>query len=105
MGSKRERLMPLGCAFLGVGGSLAVGYLIYTLQDASRGFWRWPGVLGLAVLLTGVLLFMIGYAAPSSKADPHGAKSRIDQKLHSGRGSTNYQAGRDITVSGEKRET
>ena len=90
--------MPLGSALAGLGGSLTVGYLIYSLQDSSRTFWRWPGLLGLVILLVGVLVLIAGYIAPTKESDIVGTPTRIKQKQRSGRKSTNYQAAGDITV-------
>lgn len=89
--------MPLGSAFSGLGGSLTIGYLIYSLQDSSRSFWSWPGILGLAVLCVGVLVLIAGFLAPTT-SDPVEPRPQIWQKQSGGRRSTNYQAGGDITV-------
>jgi MFS family permease len=98
MATRRDRLMPLGSALTGLGGALAIGYLIYSLQDSSRSFWRWPGILGLVVLCVGVFVLIAGFLAPTTKSDAVETRPQIRQKQSGGRRSTNYQAGGDIAV-------
>ena len=91
--------MPLGSALTSLGGSLSVGYLIYSLQDASRSFWQWPGVLGISVLTVGALALAAGFLSPSANVTDADGRPHVQQKLRSGRESTNYQAGKNISVT------
>ncbi|WFE54863.1 hypothetical protein [Micromonospora sp. WMMD1155] len=96
MATRLDRLTPLGSAFSGLGGSLTVGYLIYCLQESSRSFWRWPGIVGLVILSVGVLALIAGFLAP--KSDAGETRTQVRQKQRGGRRSTNYQAGGNISV-------
>jgi hypothetical protein len=90
--------MSLGSALTGLGGALAIGYLVYSLQDPSHSFWHWPGILGLVVLCVGILMLIAGFLAPTTKPDAAETRPQIRQKQSGGRRSTNYQAGGDITI-------
>ncbi|MBM7770419.1 hypothetical protein JOD54_000623 [Actinokineospora baliensis] len=98
MATWHKRLMPLGSTLSGVGGSLCVGYLIYSLQDASRSFWHWPGILGVAVLFFGALAMIGSFLVAVDDLEPAEAKPVIVQKQVGGRDSVNYQAGGNIKV-------
>ncbi|MDG6101172.1 hypothetical protein Daura_00425 [Dactylosporangium aurantiacum] len=100
MTTKRDRLMPLGTTLASLGGSLAVGFLIYTLQDSSRTFWRWPGFLGIAILIIAIIVLIAGFLAPADKSGPAETAPQTNQKQVGGDRSTNYQAGRDIKITG-----
>jgi hypothetical protein len=95
--------MPLGAALTSLGGSLTVAYLIYSLQDSSRSFWRWPGILGVLIVSAGVLTLLAGFLI-TAEAEVPGRQARIRQKQRGGRRSTNYQAGGDITVGQYSRD-
>jgi hypothetical protein len=72
--------------------------LIYSLQEAQRTFWKWPGIVGLFALSVGLLLLIAGFIAPVTKPAATEARPQIKQRQRGGRRSTNNQAGGDITI-------
>ncbi|GLY38745.1 hypothetical protein Amsp01_047690 [Amycolatopsis sp. NBRC 101858] len=93
--------MPLGSTLAAMGGSLSIGYLIYTLQDISRTFWGWPGILGTTVLVIGLLILIVAVFAPVDESDSVNGPLGVEQKQRGGRGSVNYQAGGNIAIGQE----
>jgi hypothetical protein len=88
-----EGLMQVGAVLCGLGGSLAIGYFIYT-QEQDVDFWSWPGMLGLAITLIGIVALIIGLR-DSRPTD----RTQVNQHQKGGKLSTNHQAGRDIVIN------
>lgn len=91
--STSDRIVATGGVVAGLGGALGVGYYIYSLE-AGQSFWSWPGVVGLVATGIGLLLLVVGL----SRRDTHAAT----QRQRGGKGSTNYQAGGDMTIGPSK---
>lgn len=87
-------MLQVGAAVFGVAGAFATGYWIYALQTRGVAFWSPVGYCTLAGLGLGVLLMLVGFLLPGSGNDGH------VQTQRGGRGSTNVQAGRDVTIPG-----
>lgn len=86
-------MVAVGGVVAGLGGALGVGYFIYALQS-SVSFWSWPGWVGVIVTGSGLLLVIVGLFGRD--------KSAGGQRQRGGASSTNYQAGRDLTINGGK---
>ena len=87
-----DRLVAAGGVVAGLGGALGVGYFIYALQS-SVTFWSWPGWVAVCATLTGLAIVAIGILRRDAP--------KAAQHQRGGNSSTNYQAGRDLTVKRE----
>lgn len=94
MAGVRDQLTGAGGSISGVGATFAAGYWIYAMQ-ANKSVWAWPMVLAGAVLVVGICLMVLGVIARSDPAP-------ITQAQRGGKGSRNYQAGRDISIRDER---
>jgi hypothetical protein len=88
-----SRWIAAGAAILGVGALLSISWLVYVSQSHSS-YWSWEGVLGLVLSGLGAFMLILGFFMPENDAAP-----KMEQ--HGDRGSTNYQAGRDIRLGGD----
>lgn len=87
-----EKLMQLGGALSGLGGTAAVAYWVYTLEtEHQQSFWNLPGIAGLIVTIIGLLMLVIGFMGREGASQPA-------QNQNSGNVSRNYQAGGDINI-------
>jgi hypothetical protein len=87
-----DRWLAFGTCVAGLGGTGAAAYWIYTLEaNTAAGFWNLPGYACVGLVGLGIVLMVIGFFAPARLSDP-----TLEQ--HGGAGSTNLQAGRDITL-------
>jgi hypothetical protein len=91
-----ERMLGFGSVIAGLGGTFGAGYLIWTLSE-GLSFWTPIGLLSLAAIGTGLTVAAVGVVKRPKDLGQQGS----GQVLSSGRGSTNYQAGRDIFVGNE----
>ena len=89
------RWLAVGSALFGMGGLLAVGWLIFVRQEHET-YWSWPGVAGLVLIGVGLVGLVAGLLVPDRDDGPH-------QEQHGGSHSVNLQAGRDITIHDDKR--
>lgn len=92
----QDRGMPLGSALLALGGGLTIAYLVFVLQDDSRSFWRWPGIIGLTLLVLGAASLLAGFLAPVKQRGKR--KPRSGQSQTAGSHSQLFMAGRDVRV-------
>lgn len=86
-----DRLVAAGGTLAGLGGALGVGYFIYTLQ-ASVSFWLWPGWAAVITTVVGLIALTVGLFKRDKGANG------LHQRQRGGDASTNYQAGRDLTI-------
>jgi hypothetical protein len=86
-----DRSVAVGVALLGLGGAVVIARLAY-IWSASGHFWDVWTVLGVVVGGLGVVIMAVGWLMPSKESVP-------SQVQFGGNGSTNIQAGRDITLS------
>lgn len=90
-----EKMMQLGGALAGLGGTVVVGYWIYTLEaKTGQAFWAWPGIAGVAITGIGLVALLMGFFRRDDSAPP-------TQHQVSGKNSSNYQAGRDMRIGRE----
>lgn len=87
--STPDKLVAAGGVVVGLGGALGVAYYIYSLET-GQSFLSWPGVSALIATGIGILLLVVGLF----RRDTHAA----GQRQRGGKGSTNYQAGGDMTI-------
>ncbi|KAB1661919.1 hypothetical protein F8O07_08570 [Pseudoclavibacter sp. CFCC 13796] len=87
--STPDRLVTAGGVVVGLGGALGVAYYIYSLEN-DLSFWSWQGVVALVVTGLGLILLVAGLL----RCDTPSAA----QRQRGGKASTNYQAGRDMTI-------
>lgn len=87
--STAEKLVGAGGVVIGLGGGLGVAYYIYSLESA-QSFWAWPGTVSIVTTGLGLLLLVLGLLQRETRAE--------GLKQSGGDRSTNYQAGRDMTV-------
>lgn len=87
--STPDRLVAAGGVVVGLGGALGVAYYIYSLEN-DLSFWSWQGVVALVVTGLGLILLVAGLLRRDT---PSAA-----QRQRGGKASTNYQAGRDMTI-------
>jgi len=87
--SASDRLVTVGSVVVGLGGALGVAYYIYTLEN-SLSFWSWPSIT--ALIATGIGLFCLVKGLFRRESPTEGLRQR------GGKRSTNYQAGRDMTI-------
>lgn len=74
---------------VGLGGGLGVAYYIYSLES-GQPFWSWPGTASVVATGIGLLSLVLGFLQRESRAE--------GMNQSGGDGSTNYQAGRDMTI-------
>lgn len=94
-----SRWLLTGAPILCVGGPLAVSWLIY-VDQAKESYFSWPGILGLALGVIGLIMVVTGFFLREARDDG----TPLSQVQHSGRESTNFQAGRDINIRGKEKE-
>lgn len=85
------RWLAVGTAVTGLGGLLAVSWLIFVSQE-TESYWHWPGILGLVLTGLGAVGLVVGFFVRDDKDGPR-------QEQHGGSNSVNLQAGRDITIN------
>ena len=97
--SKNERGFPIGIGILGLGTTLTISFWIYTIQESGHyTFWRWPGYLGIFLILIGLLLVVIYFSSDTEGDSQH------QQSQTSGNFSTNIQVGRDLNMRNTENE-
>ncbi len=87
--STPDRLVTTGGVVVGLGCAFGVAYYIYSLEN-ELSFWSWQGVVALVVTGLGLILLVGGLLR---RDRPSAA-----QRQRGGKASTNYQAGRDMTI-------
>lgn len=87
--STSDRLVAAGGVVAGLGGALGAAYYIYSLE-AGESFWAWPGVVAVGVTGIGLIVLLGGLIRRDTPAP--------GQQQRGGKGSTNYQAGGDMTI-------
>lgn len=87
-----SRWLAVGGAAVSVGATLGAAFWIYVLTASHRTFWRAPGFISLGLIVLGSVLLVIGFVWPSDAA-------RGRQEQNAGSGSTNLQAGGDISIN------
>jgi hypothetical protein len=85
------RWLAVGTTLTGLGGLLAVSWLIFVNQE-HESYWQWPGILGLVLAGLGAVGLVVGFFIQDEKAGPR-------QEQHGSSNSVNLQAGRDITIN------
>jgi hypothetical protein len=89
-----SRWIGVGTAVLGVGALLAISWIVYVSQS-HLSFWSWEGALGLVLGGIGLLMLIVGFFMSGEDTSAHLVQ-------HGAVNSTNYQAGRDINLPGNK---
>jgi hypothetical protein len=85
-----DRSVAVGAALLGLGGAAVIARLAYDWA-ANGHFWSVWTVLGVVIGGLGLVIMVVGWVMPSKESLPR-------QVQLGGNGSTNIQAGRDITL-------
>lgn len=87
--STPDRIVTAGSVVVGLGGAFGVAYYIYSLEN-GLSFWSWQGVVALVATGIGLILLVGGILRRDA--------SVAAQRQRGGKESTNYQAGRDMTI-------
>lgn len=90
--TRSDRLLQVGGIVAGLGGPLAIGFLLFVLEVGGE-FWTWPGWLGVLITAGGLLLVGMGLVL----RDPSDG-AIAPQHQRGGNRSRNYQAGRDVNI-------
>ena len=85
-----DRSVNVGAALFAASTAVVIARLGYIWQGGGH-FWDVWSVLGLVVAGLGLVIMVAGWAMPSEEPPPN-------QVQVGGDGSTNVQAGRDITL-------
>jgi hypothetical protein len=91
-----DRSVMVGAAILGVGAAVVVARLAHVWQGGGP-FWDVWSVLGVVLAGLGLMIMLVGWVMP--KEESSSGRVQIG-----GDGSTNLQAGRDITIHRGNRE-
>lgn len=87
--STADKLVAAGGIVVGLSGGLGVAYYIYSLESVQP-FWSWPGTASVIATGIGLLLLVLGLLKRETRVEG------LEQS--GGDRSTNYQAGRDMTI-------
>jgi peptidoglycan/LPS O-acetylase OafA/YrhL len=90
-----DRWLAVGGTIFGAGALLVISWLIYAIQSKTN-FWSWPGITGVAVAVAGLVALVVGFVMPKDEGS-----AAAQQSMHAGAHSKNFQAGRDIKLSGD----
>lgn len=90
--NRTDRLLQVSSILTGLGGSLAIAYLIYALESGVDYWASWPGRVGVGTLALGAVLLIATLLVRSTGGEPNAPR----QDLRAGDMSKNYQAGGDI---------
>lgn len=90
-----DRSMTGGTALFAAGAAVVVARLAYVWQGSGR-FWDAWAAIGVGVAFVGLVVMLVAWLKPTKESDKDFASSKLVQR--GGDNSTNYQAGRDITI-------
>lgn len=89
-----DRSVQVGIALLSLGAAVVVARLGYIWSVSSSHFWNLWALVGVVVGGVGLAVMVVSWVMPSKESSP-------SQVQTGGHGSTNLQAGRDITIRPE----
>lgn len=83
--------MEIGGVVAGLGGTFATSFWIYAAQADRVSVWQWQMWIAVSVMALGLILIIAGAVVGGGGTSPA-------QSQRGGKGSRNFQAGRDLTV-------
>ncbi|WKN47848.1 hypothetical protein [Nocardioides sp. Arc9.136] len=91
MGRSFGNLVEIGGVVAGLGGTFAAAFWIYAAEADGVSVWQWQMWIAVSAIALGLVLMIAG-------ATGGGAGTPPSQSQRGGKGSRNFQAGRDLTV-------